>query len=105
MPVCANSRAAAAKAASATQHPRALGPDHQEAIGEAIGEIARTHQAGQLPWRDRAAQADVRIAGIDPVRLGGGLEIDAIPAVAQRCRQRVRTTLAMALQAVDHVIS
>ncbi len=30
------------------QHPRALAPDHQEAVGEAIGKFAGAHQAGQF---------------------------------------------------------
>ncbi|CAJ0901032.1 hypothetical protein R1479_04576 [Ralstonia mannitolilytica] len=81
------------------QHPRAFGPDHQEAVGEAVGEFASAHQDRQFAGRDRAAQADVRVAGVKSIRLGGGLEIDAIPTIAQRRRQRV----AVATPLMQHV--
>lgn len=54
---------------SLQEHPGSFSPDHPEAIGEAVAYFAPAHQARQLAGRDRAAQADVRIAGVDLVAL------------------------------------
>ena len=77
------------------QHLRALGPEHQKAVGKAVREFTRSHQTQQLRRSHRADHGDMWISGPQPIAFGGWPHAHAVPTIAQCRRQRVALTLAL----------